>query len=58
MLDWTRNDWSMKMSESSRGEDKKLHVNNMVRALNQEVLAAASAGSQVLWCLPYSIEMP
>lgn len=28
MLDWTRNDWSMKMNESSRVEDKKLQGNN------------------------------
>ena len=28
MLDWTRNDWSMKMNESSRVEDKKLQDNN------------------------------
>lgn len=28
MLRWIRNDWSMKMRETSRGEDKKLHVKN------------------------------
>lgn len=28
MLSWTRIDWSMKMRETSRGVDKKLHVNN------------------------------
>ena len=28
MLGWVGNDQPMQMSESSRGEDKKLHVNN------------------------------
>ena len=28
ILNWTRNDWSMQMSESSRGVDKEPHVNN------------------------------
>ena len=28
ILNWTRNDWSMQMSQRSRGVDKALHVNN------------------------------
>ena len=28
ILNWTRNDWSMQMSQNSRGVDKALHVNN------------------------------
>ena len=31
MPSWTRTDWSMKMRETSRGVDKKLHVNNKLK---------------------------
>ena len=38
MLDWTRINWSMKMSENSRAMDKKPLVNNMLAGIaNQSI---------------------